>query len=136
MLKHVIVAISVGFAVPALSYGSLVGAGTNLPLIAAARFQQTPAPAPSSPAGQPPQAAMAEMMKRHQQMMADIKAADQKLGELVKDMNAATGDARIAAIAQVVNELVRQQRTMHEHMGTMNQQMMMRMMGGSRMMHQ
>ena len=78
---------------------------------------------------------MAEMMKRHQQMMADIKAADLKLEELVKDMDAANGDARIAAIAQVVNELVRQQKTMHEHMGTMDQQMMMRMMGGRGMMN-
>ena len=76
---------------------------------------------------------MAEMMKRHQQMMADIKAADLKLEELVKNMNAATGEAMIAAIAQVVNELVHQQKTMHEHMGTMDQQMMMR--GGRGMMN-
>jgi hypothetical protein len=33
-------------------------------------------------------------------------------------------------MARVVTELVRQQKTMHEHLGTMNQQMMMRMMGG------
>ena len=31
-------------------------------------------------------------------MMADIKAAALKLDELVKDMNAATGEAKIAAI--------------------------------------
>jgi hypothetical protein len=68
-------------------------------------------------------------------MTAGIKAADLKLEELVKDMNAATGEAKIAAIAKVVNELVRQQRTMHEHMGTMDQQMMMRLMGGRGMMH-
>jgi hypothetical protein len=135
MLKHVIVAISIGFAVVALSHGSFVGVGTSVPLLAAARSQQTQSPTPSPPAGQPPQATMAEMMKRHQQMMADIKAADLKLEELVKDMNAATGEAKIAAIAQVVNELVRQQKTMHEHMGTMDQQMMMRMMGGRGMMN-
>ena len=69
-------------------------------------------------------------------MIADINAADLKLEELVKDMNAAAGDARIAAIAQVVNELVRQQRSMHEHMRTMDQQMMKRMMGGRGMMNQ
>lgn len=68
-------------------------------------------------------------------MMADIKAADLKLDELVKDMNAVTGEAKIAVIAQVVNELVRQRKTVHEHMGTMDQQMMMRaMMGGRGMM--
>ena len=130
MLKHVLVTISIGFAVAALSHGSFVGVGTSVSLLAAAGSQQTQSPTPSPPGGQPPQTTMAEMMKTHQRMMADIKAADLKLEELVKDMNAATGDARIAAIAQVVNELVRQQKTMHEHMGTMDQQMMMRMMGG------
>ena len=49
--------------------------------------------------------------------------------------NAATGDARNAAIAQVVNELVRQQKTMREHMGTLDQQMMMRIVGGRGMMN-
>lgn len=136
MLTHVSVAISIGIAVLALSHGSFVGGGTNLPLLAAARSPQTQSSTPASPAGQPPQGAMGEMMKRHQQMIADLNAADLKLEELVKDMNAATGDARIAAIAQVVTELVRQQRTMHEHMRTMDQEMMKRMMGGRGMMNQ
>ena len=75
------------------------------------------------------------MMKMHQQMLVEMKAGDAKLDELVKDMNAAAGEARIAAIAQVVNELVHQQKATHEHMGTMDQQMMMRMMmGGGGMM--
>ena len=134
MLKHVIFTISIGFAVVALSQSSFVRVGTNVPLLAASQ-SQTQSPTPSSPAGQSPQVAMAGMMKRHQQMMADIKAADLKLDELVKDMDAATGEAKIAAIAQVVNELVRQQKTMHEHMGTMDQQMMMQMMGGRGMMN-
>lgn len=119
MLKHAIISISIGVVIVALSPGSFAGVETNLPLLAAARFQQTQPPTPSEPAGQPPQTTRAEMMKRHQQMMADIKAADLKLEELVKDMNAATGDAKIAAIAQVANELVRQQKAMHEHMATM-----------------
>jgi hypothetical protein len=99
-------------------------------LLAALGSQQAQPLTPSSPTGQSSQANMTEMMKTHQQMMADMKAADVKLDELVKDMNAATGEAKIFAIAQVVNELVRQQKTMHDHMGTMDQQMMMRMMGG------
>ena len=91
--------------------------------------------APSVQAGQSSQQPdMAEMMKRHQQMMADMKAADAKLDELVTAMNASGGEAKVAAIAQVVNELVRQQKTMHEHMGMMDQRMMMRMMGGRGMM--
>jgi hypothetical protein len=87
--------------------------------------------APTAQSGQSSQQPdMAEMMKRHQQMMADMKAADAKLDELVATMNGANGEAKVTAIAQVVNELVRQQKTMHEHMGMMDQQMMMRMMGG------
>ncbi len=54
----------------------------------------------------------------HEQMMADMKAGDAKLDALVKDMNAATGDAKVDAIAAVVNELVRQQKAMHEPHGT------------------
>ncbi len=132
MLKHVILAISTGLAVVALSYSGFVDVGPNVRLLAAVGSQQTQSPTPSSPGGQSPQADMAEMMKMHQQMMAEMKAADVKLDALVKDMNAATGEAKISAVAQVVNELVRQQKTMHEHMGTMDQQMMMQMMMGGR----
>ena len=132
MLKHVILAISIGIAVVALSYSGLVDVGPNVRLLAAVGSQQTQSPTPSSPAGQSPQADMAGMMKMHQQMMAEMKAADAKLDALVKDMNAATGAAKISAIAQVVNELVRQQKTMYEHMGSMDQQMMMQMMMGGR----
>jgi hypothetical protein len=71
-----------------------------------------------------------EMMKMHEQMMAEMKAADSKLDALVKDMNAATGDAKVNAVAVVVTELVRQQKSMHDRMGQMHQQMM----GGRGMM--
>ena len=73
---------------------------------------------------QPSQAGMADMMKMHQQMMADMKSADAKLDQLLSRMNAATGDAKASAVADVVNELVRQQKTMHQRMGTMHDQMM------------
>ena len=66
--------------------------------------------------------------------MADIRAADAKLDELVTAMNAATGEAKVSATAEVVSELVRQQKVMHEHMGMMDQHMRMRMMGGRGMM--
>jgi hypothetical protein len=89
--------------------------------------------APSSPAAQAPagpQPGMAEMMKMHEQMMAEMKAADAKLDALVNNMNAAGGEARVAAMAAVVNELARQSKAMHERMGQMHQQMM----GGRGMM--
>jgi hypothetical protein len=89
------------------------------------------AQAPSSQASpeQSP-ANMQKMMKMHEQMMAEMKAADSRLDALVKEMNAAGGDAKVNAVAAVVTELVRQQKSMHEHMGQMHQQMM----GGRGMM--
>jgi hypothetical protein len=85
-------------------------------------------------AAQPQQSTMQDMMKMHEQMMAEMKAGDAKLDALVKDMNAATGEAKITAIAAVVNELVQQHTAMHGRMGQMHQQMMMG--GRGRMMRQ
>ncbi len=82
----------------------------------------------SQPREQPPN--MQDMMKMHQQMMAEMKAADSKLDTLVKEMNAASGEAKVNAVAAVVTELVRQQKSMHERMGQMHEQMM----GGRGMM--
>ena len=65
-----------------------------------------------------------QMMKMHQQMMAEMKAAAARLDALVTDMNAATGDARVTALAAVVNELARQQKAMSGRMGHMCEQMM------------
>lgn len=85
---------------------------------------QTPQPRDQAPAN------MQDMMKMHEQMMAEMKAADGRLDSLVKEMNAASGEAKVNAVAAVVTELVRQQKAMHEHMGQMHQQMM----GGRGMM--
>jgi hypothetical protein len=89
---------------------------------------------PPQGTAQPQQPGMQNMMKMHEQMMADMKAWDAKLDALVKDMNAANGEAKVTAIAAVVNELVQQHKTMHGHMGQMHQQMMMG--GRGRMMRQ
>ena len=114
MLKNVVFAVSVGFGVVALSQGWV-----------AAQAPHDHAAAPASPAGQAAQPGMAGM---HQKMMADMKAADEKLAALVATMNTAKGEAKVAALAQVVSELVVQQKAMHEHMG-----MMEMMMGGGMM---
>ena len=37
------------------------------------------------------------------QMMGEMRAADSKLEQLVNEMNAATGGAKVAALAQIVN---------------------------------
>jgi hypothetical protein len=83
---------------------------------------------------QPQQPGMQDMMKMHEQMMVEMKAGDAKLDALVKDMNAATGEGKVMAIATVVNELVQQHKAMHGRMGQMHQQMMMG--GRGRMMRQ
>ncbi len=87
-------------------------------VVAQAPSSQSPQPREQSPSN------MQDMMKMHEQMMAEMKAADSKLDALVKEMNAATGDAKVNAVATVVAELVRQHRSMHERMGQMHQQMM------------
>lgn len=56
------------------------------------------------------------MMEMHRHMMADHKAADAAVQSLIEKMNAATGDAKIEAMAAVVVELARQRTMMHNHM--------------------
>ena len=90
---------------------------------------QTPTSQGAQSAEQAP-SSMQHMMKMHEQMMTEMKAGDARLDALVNDMNAATGDAKVNAVAAVVTELVRQQKSMHERMGQMHQQMM----GGRGMM--
>ena len=60
--------------------------------------------------------------------------ASNELEEQTSATNAVTGEARVPAMARVVTEFVRRQKTMHEHMGTMNQQMIMHMVDGRGMM--
>ena len=49
-------------------------------------------------------------------MMAKMKATEQKLDELVKKMNAATGPEKVDAIAELLTALVQDHRAMHESM--------------------
>ena len=112
VLRLVAVLVSV-LTVPSLSLGD------------AGLAAQAPAPQAAQPAAQ---SGMGDMMKMHEKMMAEMKAADARLDVLVKTMNAAAGDAKTNAIAAVVNELVAQHKQMHAHMSEMHQQMM----GGGR----
>jgi len=70
---------------------------------------------------------MPEMMKMQDKMMADMKASQGKMDELVKEMNGSTGDAKISAMAELLTELVREHRAMSEGFGTVDRQMMGRM---------
>ena len=51
---------------------------------------QTPAP--------PAQPRMPDMMQQHHEMMAEMKASDARLEELVRAMNAANGEAKVSAM--------------------------------------
>jgi hypothetical protein len=60
------------------------------------------------------------MMADCQKMMAGMKAGQEKLGDLVAKMNAATGEQKIDQMAAVLTELVAQERAMHAHMTMMD----------------
>ena len=68
-------------------------------------------------------------------MMHD--SADARLDSLVAAMNAAKGDRKVKAMAEVINELVAQRKLMREHMRTMMRSGGMRRHpdGDSGMMH-
>ena len=68
------------------------------------------------------------MMAEHDHMMADMKAADQRIDDLVVKMNALSGMEKMAATAAVVTELVTQRRTMRDGMMKMQHGMMSHMM--------
>lgn len=102
----------------------LLTLGAGLAQLGVAAEEKTPQNPPPQGTTSQPQPGMADMMKMHEQMMADMKGGDAKLDALVKVMNAAAGDAKVNATAAVVNELVRQQKATHERMGQMHQQMM------------
>jgi hypothetical protein len=68
------------------------------------------------------------MMADHKKMMTEMKAADQRLDDVVAKMNAASGMEKADATAAVVNEMVTQRRTMRDGMMKMEGGMMGHMM--------
>ena len=68
------------------------------------------------------------MMAERETMMTDMKAADQRLDDLVATMNTASGMEKMAATATVVTEMATQHRTMRDGMMKMQQDMMGHMM--------
>jgi len=121
MLKTIALTITLALALAAFLPGRLASA------------QSTPGQ-PTAPSAQPVQPVqpgmehMTGMMNMQRKMMENMNASDTRLDALVQQMNAATGDKKIAAMADVINELTRQRRTMRETSGTMHQHMMQMMM--------
>jgi hypothetical protein len=61
-------------------------------------------------------------------MMTAMKAADQRLDDLVAKMNTAAGMEKMTATANVVSEMVTERRTMRDGMMKMQEGMMSHMM--------
>jgi hypothetical protein len=116
MFKHLIVTTFV--AVALVVFALPTGLGTDAPVLAAgqSQHQHDSPPAAAQPRTEP--------MMCHQ-MMAEKRAADSKLEQLVNEMSTANGDAKVAAMAQIVTELVRQRAAMHNRMAAMDHGAMM-----------
>jgi hypothetical protein len=94
--------------------------------------QMPQAPTQAAAAKAKPQADMAAkcqaMMADHEKMMAELKAADERLDVLVTRMNAASGMEKADATAAVVSEMVTQRRAMRDGMMKMEHEMTAHMM--------
>ena len=91
----------------------LVAVLTLAPAVIATRSVASPA---QHGAAIEPQAQDKQMMEMRQKMMAKMHASDAELDRLVAAMNAATGDAKVAAMAGLLTRMVQQQTTMREEM--------------------
>ena len=88
-----------------------------LPRVAASQ-EHPPEHKPACPAGQEcPMAPDHEAMRaRHEEMMRLHEQSSARLQELQDRMHAATGDSKVDAIAALLDEMLAQQRAMHEMM--------------------
>ena len=68
-----------------------------------------------------------QMMTMHNQMTADMKAMDAGLEQKVAAMNAAKGNAKVDAMAAVINEMATQRKQMMAKTSSMRDQMMAHM---------
>lgn len=94
--------------------------------------QGTTKPQPATPQRgammMPDEAKASTMMAEREQMMAEMKAMDQKLNDLVAKMKTARGTEKVDALAAVVTELVAQRASMRDRMTAMQGRMMGHMM--------
>jgi hypothetical protein len=99
-------------------------------LVAPAAFAQHQHEQPPAAAPQAQDTAMAGMdcQAMMHEMHASGKAMDDRLQQLVAEMNRASGSARVDRMAAVINELVTQRTQMREQMMQMMPRMMNHMM--------
>jgi len=65
-----------------------------------------------------------EIMEWHQKMMEKVKAQDAELDKLVQEMNAASGEKKVEAIAAIVNKMAENRKAWHSEMEARHQKMM------------
>jgi hypothetical protein len=118
-INRTVSALVAGYAVVVMSAVSGLAAQTPQEHQHAAADQATPAGM---------EAKCQAMMAEREKMMTGMKAADQRLDELVAKMNSASGMEKTTATAAVVTEMVTQRRTMREGMMKMQEGMMSHMM--------
>lgn len=118
-MKSIVTAVMAGCAAVVISASPALAAQAHDPQHAAADKAK-----PASGMAAKDHAMMAEREK----MMADMKAADQRLTDLVTRMNSASGAEKATATAAVVTEMVAQNRAMHAGMMKTQQGMMPHMM--------
>ena len=70
-----------------------------------------------------------KMMQMHKKMQEEMNAMDAETDKLVTEMNQATGQKKIDAMAALLTRLVAQRKMMNEKMGAMHTEMMQAMMG-------
>jgi uncharacterized coiled-coil protein SlyX len=93
----------------------LTAALAALALSASSAATQQPTP-PQRPDRQPSGMMVPDGMAARMHMMDSLNA---RLDTLVSRMNRATGNRKVTAMAEVINELVAQRKAMHEHMRRM-----------------
>ena len=83
------------------------------PLVSATRSVAGPGQHGAPVEAQAQDTPMAEM---RQKMMQKMHASDEELNRLVAAMNAATGDAKVAAMADLLTRMIQQQKTTRTEM--------------------
>lgn len=64
-----------------------------------------------------------EMMTMHEEMVKEMAKMGEVLQLKVDAMNRADGDEKLSAMSEVINELVKERKFMHEHMAMMHKEM-------------
>ena len=111
---------------PPMARGAACPAGQECPMHPQCPAgQECPMRGEGCPAGQecPMQGDPAAMRARHQAMMQQHEMAAARIQELQDRMHSAAGEAKVAAIEALLDEILAQQRAMHEMMMGMHHPM-------------